>query len=69
MELARRQRGGGRRRGEGRRRKRKRKRQCKTNKMIADALTKNLPTPAFEQHLATMMREDEAPFSAMLFRV
>jgi hypothetical protein len=37
--------------------------------MVADALTKNLPVPAFEQHRATMLGEDEAPFSAMLCRV
>ena len=43
--------------------------QCRTNKMVADALTKNLPAPAFEQHRATMLGEDEAPFSAMLCRV
>ena len=43
--------------------------QCRTNKMVADALTENLPTPAFEQHRATMLREDEAPFSAMMWRV
>ena len=42
--------------------------QCRTNKMVADALTKNLPAPAFEQHRATMLGEDEAPFSAMLCR-
>jgi len=42
--------------------------QCKTNK-IADAPTKNLPAPAFEQHRATMLGEDEAPFSAMMCRV
>ena len=24
--------------------------QCRTSKMVADALTKNLPAPAFEQH-------------------
>jgi len=29
-----------------------------TNKMVADALTKNLPAPAFEQHRATMLGED-----------
>jgi hypothetical protein len=43
--------------------------QCRTNKMVADALTKNLPAPAFEQHRATMLGEDEAPFSAMMCRV
>ena len=35
--------------------------QCKPNKMVADALTKNLPAPAFDQHRATMLGEDEAP--------
>ena len=29
--------------------------QCRTYKMVADALTKNLPAPAFEQHRATMV--------------
>jgi hypothetical protein len=43
--------------------------QCRTNKMVADALTKNLPAPTFEQHRATMLGEDEAPFSAMMCRV
>ena len=40
--------------------------QCRTNKMVADALTKNLSAPVFEQHRATMLGEDEAPFSAMM---
>jgi hypothetical protein len=43
--------------------------QCRTNKMVADALTKNLPAPAFEQHRAVMLGEDEAPFTAMMCRV
>jgi hypothetical protein len=43
--------------------------QCRTNKMVADALTKNLPAPAFEQHRAAMLGEDEAPFTAMMCRV
>jgi hypothetical protein len=43
--------------------------QCRTNKMVADVLTKNLPAPAFEQHRATKLGEDEAPFSAMMCRV
>ena len=43
--------------------------QCRTNKMVADALTKNLPAPTFEQHRATMLGENEAPFSAMMCRV
>jgi hypothetical protein len=30
--------------------------QCRTNKMVADALTKNLPAPAFEQHRAAMKK-------------
>ena len=37
--------------------------------MVADALTKNLPVPASEQHRVTMMGgfgEDEVLFSAML---
>jgi hypothetical protein len=42
--------------------------QCRTNKMVADALTKNLPAPAFE-HRATMLGEDEAPSLAMMSRV
>jgi hypothetical protein len=37
--------------------------------MVADALTKNLPAPAFEQHRATMLGEDEAAFLAMMCRV
>ena len=43
--------------------------QYRTNKMVADALTKNLPVPASEQHRVTMMGglgEDEVFFSAML---
>ena len=40
--------------------------QCRTNKMVADTLTKNLPAPAFQQHRETMLGEDEAPFSAMM---
>ena len=40
-----------------------------SNKVVADALTKNLPAPAFEQHRATMLGEDEAPFLAMMCRV
>jgi len=43
--------------------------QCRTNKMVADALTKNLPAPVFEQHRAVMLGEDEAPFTAMMCRV
>ena len=43
--------------------------QCRTNKMIADALTKSLPAPVFEQHRAVMLGEDEAPFTAMMCRV
>jgi hypothetical protein len=42
--------------------------QCRTNKMVADALTKNLPAPAFVRR-ATMLGEDEASFSAMMCRV
>jgi hypothetical protein len=43
--------------------------QCRTNKMVADALTKNFPAPAFEQCMATILGEDKAPFSAMMCRV
>jgi hypothetical protein len=43
--------------------------QCRTNKMVADALTKNLSAPAFEQHMETMLGEDETPFSVMMCRV
>ena len=43
--------------------------QCRTNKMVANALTKNLPAPAFEQHRAVMLGEDEAPLTAMMCRV
>ena len=32
-------------------------------------LTKNLPAPAFEQYRATMLGENEAPFSAMMCRM
>jgi hypothetical protein len=32
--------------------------QCRTNKMVADALTENLPAPAFEQDRATMLGEE-----------
>jgi hypothetical protein len=40
--------------------------QCRTNKMVADALTKNLPAPAFDQNKAVMLGEDEAPFTVMM---
>jgi nitrate/TMAO reductase-like tetraheme cytochrome c subunit len=43
--------------------------QCRTNNMVADALTKSLQAPTFEQHRATMLGEDEAPFSAMMCRM
>jgi hypothetical protein len=43
--------------------------QYKPNKMVVDSLTKNLPVPVFEHHRATMLGEDEAPFSAMMCRV
>jgi hypothetical protein len=43
--------------------------QCRTNKIVADALTKNLPAPAFEHHRTTMLGEDELPFSVMMCRV
>ncbi len=43
--------------------------QYRTNKMVSDAMTKNLPAPVFEQHRSTMLGEDEAPFSAMMCRV
>jgi hypothetical protein len=36
--------------------------------MVADALTKNLPAPAFEQNRTVMLGEDEAPFTAMMCR-
>jgi hypothetical protein len=39
--------------------------QCRTSTMVADALTKNLLAPAFEHHRATLLEEDEAPFSEM----
>jgi nitrate/TMAO reductase-like tetraheme cytochrome c subunit len=42
---------------------------CRTNKIVADALTKNLSVPAFEQRKATMLGEDEASFAAMMCRV
>ena len=37
--------------------------------MVADARTKNLPAPAFEQHRAVMLGEDEALFTAIMCRV
>ena len=37
--------------------------QCATDRMVADALTKNLSTPAFEQHRATMLEGRGAVFS------
>jgi hypothetical protein len=37
--------------------------------MVADALKKNLPAPAFEQHRATMLEEDKSPFSVMMCSV
>jgi hypothetical protein len=43
--------------------------QCRTKKMVADALTKNLSAPVFEQHRAPMLGEDETPFSAMMCRM
>jgi hypothetical protein len=43
--------------------------QCRTNKIVANVLTKNLPAPDFEQYRATMLGEDEVPFSAMMCRV
>ena len=42
---------------------------CRTNKIVADALTKNLSVPAFEQRKATMLGEDEASVAAMMCRV
>jgi hypothetical protein len=43
--------------------------QCRTKKMVADALTKNLPVPVYEQHRTVMLGDDEAPFTAMMCRV
>ena len=42
---------------------------CKTDKMVADALTKNLPGPAFEQHRSRMMGECLEPFHALVCQV
>ena len=42
---------------------------CKTDKMVADALTKNLPGPAFEQHRNRMMGECIEPFHALVCQV
>ena len=36
---------------------------CRTHKMVADALTKSLPAPVFEQHKRTMLSVDDMPFS------
>ena len=41
---------------------------CRTDKMVADALTKSLPGPAFRQHRSRMMGTNDAPYSAMLCR-
>ena len=40
--------------------------ECKTDKMVADALTKSLPGPAFKQHRSRMMGANEAPYRAMM---
>ena len=31
---------------------------CRTDEMVADALTKSLPYPSFKKHRATMMGEE-----------
>ena len=36
---------------------------CRTHKMVADALTKSLPAPVFEQHKRSMLGLDDKPFS------
>ena len=40
--------------------------ECKTDKMVADALTKSLPGPAFKQHRSRMMGANDAPYRAMM---
>jgi hypothetical protein len=42
---------------------------CKTNKMVADALTKNLSAPVFEQHRTAMLEGRVAVFSDDVSRV
>jgi hypothetical protein len=37
---------------------------CKTDKMVADALTKRLQGPTFRLHRARMMGNNDAPYSA-----
>ena len=39
---------------------------CKTDKMVADALTKSLQGPTFRQHRARMMGNNDSPYSAYL---
>ena len=41
---------------------------CRTDKMVADALTKSLPGPVFRQHRSRMMGTNDAPYSAMMCR-
>ena len=43
--------------------------QCKTDKMVADALTKNLAGPAFELHKSRMMGECVEPFRTFVCQV
>ena len=39
---------------------------CRTHKMVADALTKSLPAPVFEQHKRSMLGLDDKPFSVSI---
>jgi hypothetical protein len=41
---------------------------CRTDKMVAGALTKSLPGPAFRQYRSRMMGTNDAPYSAMMCR-
>lgn len=42
---------------------------CSTHKMVADALTKSLPEPAFRMHRAEMLGEADMPYCAYLLHV
>lgn len=42
---------------------------CSTQKMVADALTKSLPEPAFRLHRAEMLGEADMPYCAYLLHV
>ena len=42
---------------------------CSTHKMVADALTKSLPEPAYRMHRAEMFGESDMPYCAFLLHV